>query len=136
MLNTMLELVARWTMSGRSPLSREGNKDGCNCSRCGGRSFGGSGKDAEETSSPGGDRDNLGEQWFNMENSQAECRSLFHLERELDVTLQFEHGNGSGGGLRASQLWVMHILLGRLFKECLILGRAMNYTQDSNTMKS
>jgi hypothetical protein len=27
-----------------------------------------------------------------------EWQSLFHLEQELDVALQFEHGDGSGGG--------------------------------------
>lgn len=86
-VNWSLTLGAGWTMSGRSPQSMEGSKDGCNCSQCGGHNFGGSRKDLEETSMPLGDNDNLGEQWFNRENSQAEWRSLFRLERELDVTL-------------------------------------------------
>ena len=65
-----------------------------------------------------------------MESSQAEHRSLFHIEHELDATLQFKHGGGSGGRLRVSQLWVMHILLGRIFRECLVLGRAVKlYTR-------
>lgn len=68
-----------------------------------------------------GDEDNVGQQWFNRENSQAERQSLFRLERELDVTLRFEHGDGSGGGMKVSQLWVTRILLGRLFKERLVL---------------
>ena len=38
-----------------------------------------------------------GELWFKQENSQAEWRYLFRLERELDAVLHFEHGDGSGG---------------------------------------
>ena len=69
----MLELIAGWMMSRQSPLSREGSKNGCKCNWCGGRNFGSFSKDIEETSSPVGDDDNLGEKWFNRENSQAEC---------------------------------------------------------------
>ena len=72
-----------------------------------------------------GDKDNLGEQWFNRKNSQAERQVLFHLEQELDTTVQFEHGDELGGGLKASQLWVMRILLGRLFRERLVLGQVV-----------
>lgn len=68
-VNMMLELFGKRKMSGRSPLSREGRKEGCNCSRCSGRSVGGLGKDVEEINSPGSNGDNLGEQWFNMEIS-------------------------------------------------------------------
>ena len=57
-----------WKMVGLSPLSREGNKEGCNCSRCGGRSAGGSGKEAEEISSLEDGGDNPGERWFNLDN--------------------------------------------------------------------
>ena len=124
-VNRKLPLVVWWRMSGRSPLSMEDSKDGYNCSRCGGHSYGGSGKEVEETSMSLGDDDNLGEQWFNRENSQAEHRSLFPLEREFDATLRFEHGDESDGGLKASHLWVMRILLGRLFRECLVLGCAV-----------
>lgn len=60
-----------------------------------------------------------------MDNSQGKHRSLFYLECELEATLQFEHGDRLGGGLRASQLWVMHILLGRMFRERLVLDRAV-----------
>ena len=50
---------------------------------------------------------------------------MFHLEWELDTTLQFEHGDGTSTGLRESQLWVTCILLGRLFRERLVLDRAV-----------
>lgn len=40
----------------------------------------------------------------------------------MDATLHFEHGNGLEGGLNASQLWVTHILMGRLFRERQELG--------------
>ena len=39
----------------------------------------------------------------------------------MDATLLFEHG----GNRQASQLWVTRILLGRLFREILSLGRAV-----------
>ena len=124
-VNMKLAQVVGERMSRRSPLSMEDNKDSCNCSRCRGRSYGGSNKDAEESNMSLGNEDNLGEQWFNRENSQTEHWSLFCLERELDTTLRFEHGDESGGALKASQLWVTGILLGRLFRERLVLSRAV-----------
>ena len=60
-----------------------------------------------------------------MENSQAERRSLLHLECELDASLPFEHDGGQGGGLRASQWWVIRILLGWLIREHMVFGRAV-----------
>ena len=62
-----------------------------------------------------------GERWFTMENSLAERRALFRLEKELEATLLFEHG----GEHRASPHWVTRILLVRLFRERLSLGRAV-----------
>lgn len=124
-VNTTLELFAERKMSGRSPLSREGSKEGCNYSRCNKHSVGGLGKEAKESNSLGGDGDNSGERWFNMENSQVERRSMFHLECELDASLQFEYGGGQGGGPRPSQLWVTCIVLGRLFRERLVLGQVV-----------
>lgn len=59
------------------------------------------------------------ETWFRMENSTEEARALTHLEGELSCTLLFEHG----GRQTTSSLWVVHILLGRLFWERLSLGR-------------
>ena len=125
MVNKKLARVAGVRMSRRSPLSMEESMDGCNCSCYGGRCYGCYGKEAKESSMLLGDEDNLGEQWLNRENSQVEHRSLFHLEWELDATLWFEHGDGSGGGLKASQLLVTHIVLGRLFRERLVLGQAV-----------
>ena len=60
-VNMTLELSTERKMVGRSPLSREGSKEGCNCSRCGGRSVGGLGKEVEEISMPGDVGDNSGE---------------------------------------------------------------------------
>lgn len=62
-----------------------------------------------------------GEQWFTMENSLVERRDLSRIEKEIEATLLFEHG----GEYRANLDWVTRILLGRLFHECLILGRAV-----------
>ena len=46
---------------------------------------------------------------------------MFRLEREMDATLMFEYGRWQ----QASPLWVTQILLGRLFKEWLALGRVV-----------
>lgn len=62
-----------------------------------------------------------GERWFTMENSPAERRALSRLEKELEATLLFEHG----GEHRANPHWVTRILLGRLFRERLSLGRVV-----------
>lgn len=97
-----LERVAGVSMSGCSPLSMEDNRDDCNCSCCGGLSYGCSGKEAEESNMPLREDDGQGEQWFNKENSQAKRWSLFRLEQELDAMLWFEHGDGSGGGPKES----------------------------------
>jgi hypothetical protein len=53
--NRKLALVVGGMMLSRIPLSTEGSKDGCNCSRCGGCNYGGSGKEAEETNMSLGD---------------------------------------------------------------------------------
>ena len=121
-VNSPFKDSSEWEMVGRSPLSREGSREGCHYSRCGGgRVAGGSGKEAWEVQSPRGGGENPGERWFNLENSYAERCSLLRLKRELDASLIFEHG----GGQRASQLWVTRILLGRLFRERLVLGRGV-----------
>ena len=94
---------------GCSPLCREGSRERCNCSRCGGgRVVGGSEMNTEEIQSPRARGEDPGERWFNMENSLVERRSLHCLERELNSSLIFKHG----GGLRTSPLWVVCILLG------------------------
>lgn len=120
-VNSTSKVSEEWKMAGLIPLSKEGSKEGYNCSRCGGRSAGSSRKEAKEISSPGDGGDNSGERWFNLENSQAERRLLLRLEHELDASLLFEHG----GGPRVRQLWVMRILLGWLFRVRLVLGQAI-----------
>lgn len=112
-------VVVNSEMVGRSPLSKEGCHEGCNCSRCGGiLHAGGSGKETEDVQSSGIGGENPGERWFNLENTPAERQSLLRLEQELNASLWFEQG----GGQRAIPLWVTPILLGRLFRECLVLG--------------
>ena len=84
-------LVVNKKMAGRSPLSREGSREGFHCSRCrGGHSMGGSGKEVAENQVVGNGGENLEERWYNLENSVGERRSLFFLERELDASLRFE----------------------------------------------
>ena len=56
-----------------------------------------------------------------QENSLAEVRTLSRLEDDLNLTLLFEHG----GGQRSIQLWITHILLGRLSQERMPLGKAV-----------
>ena len=103
-VNMMSGFSTERMMAGHSPLSREVSKERCNYSQCGGRSFGGLGKEVEEIRSPREGGDNLGERWFNMENSQVKRRSLVYLEHDLDASLLFEHGGGQGGGLRCVSL--------------------------------
>ena len=82
----------------------------------------GNSEKAEAEGSQGGGREmSPGEHWFTMETSPAERRVLFRLEKELEATLLFEHG----GSCRANPLSVTRILLGRLFRERLSLGRAV-----------
>jgi hypothetical protein len=78
-------------------------------------------KVAVEDSHGGGREVSPGECWFTMETSSEECQALFRLEKEMEMTPLFKHK----GSYRASPLWVTRILLGRLFKERLSLGRAV-----------
>ena len=71
----------------------------------------------KELSAMQGKGEDQGELWFKRENSQAERRSLFCLERELDAMLHFEHGDGMVGEPKASPIWITQILLGGLFRE-------------------
>lgn len=64
---------------------------------------------------------NMAERCYNTKNSTAERQTLSRMERELDVAFRFEQGGGQG----ASPVWVMRILLGRLLKERMALGRAI-----------
>lgn len=82
-------------MVGYNPLSREGSREGCHYSCCGGgRGVGGSRKEVVENQVPRNGGENLGEQWYNLENMSIERRSMCHLERDLDTTLRFEQGGG------------------------------------------
>lgn len=109
-------------MAGKSPLSREGSREGHLSSRLGGdRGVGGFGSaDAEERTNGQGEED-PGERWFLQENSRAEIRILTRLEDDLNSSLLFEHG----GGQRANPLWIARILLGCLARERLALGRVV-----------
>lgn len=92
------------------------------CSKCKGRRGPGSvGKEEEEVNSTVCDEVIPRERWFNQETSTVEQRDSFRLEKELEATLGFEHGRRQ----QASPLWVTRIMLGRLFKERLDLGRAI-----------
>ena len=62
--------------------------------------------------------EDLGDNWFWLENLAEKTSALIQLEGELNATLRFEHG----GGQPASMLWVAHIHLSRLFCERLTLG--------------
>ena len=53
----------------------------------------------------------------------AEIRTLACMEDDLNCTLLFEHG----GVERASQLWITHILLGKLSWERKALGKAVEF---------
>lgn len=109
-------------MADRSSLCREGRRGGCHCSRCvGGRGTDSKGKEVVENQGMGSGDEHLGERWYNMENSAAERRSLSRLEQELDAAFRFEQGGGQG----SSPVWLTQILLGRLLRERLVLGRAI-----------
>lgn len=47
------------------------------------------------------------------------------LERELEAALRFEHGDEDDGGLWSNPIWITRILLGPLFRELQVLGRAI-----------
>lgn len=119
-------LPPQWSVRGRMADHTSTLSDGATAAQNGGRLRRGSNssgldKDVEETCQGVGGEVNLGERWFNLETSSSERRALFRLEREMEATLMFEHGESR----RASQLWVTRILLGWLFRERLSLGRAV-----------
>ena len=69
------------------------------------------GVDNDTTNPNGVGGKDLGEKWLCLENSTEEARGSTCLEGELISTLLFEHG----GRQTANPLWVVCILLGRLF---------------------
>lgn len=101
----------------KAMADRRNSAPDCQCTRLlHGRNPGGRG--GARPNMEGGD---LGENWFQLENSIEETWVLMRLEGELNATLLFEHG----GRQPPSTLWVAHILLERLFWERLSLGRTV-----------
>ena len=69
----------------------------------------------------GGGDANMGERWYNIENSATKHQTLSRLECELGAAFQFKHG----GGKSTILVWVMQILLGYLLREMMVLGQAI-----------
>ena len=63
----------------------------------------------------------MAESCYNAKNTATDRRILARLERELQVTFQFEDGNGKP----VNSLWVVHILPGRLLRKRTALGHAI-----------
>ena len=103
----------------------EDNREGCHCSRCGGRSDGSSSREHAFSKPLQEELDEQGEIWFNQENLAAERCSMLRLEHELERDLAFEHSYGEDMGLKIQPIWITRILLGRLFKERKALGKAI-----------
>ena len=119
-----MEREGEQSRSRPSPVSMEDNREGCHCSKCGGRSDGGSSKEHAFSTPLTEEADEQGEAWFKQENSAME-RSLMWLERELEAALNFEHMDGEDGGPRVNPIWITRILLGRQSRERQALGRAV-----------
>lgn len=97
----------------------EGRRDGRNRGRnLGGRGARGPGVDSAAVQLNGARGEDPWEKWFGLENLPVEVRALTHLEGELGSSLLFEHD----GGQSANPLWVVRILLERLFRERLAFG--------------
>lgn len=109
-------------MARKNPFGREGNHSGHPPRWLkGDRGAGSSRMEEAEARVNGQGEEDPRERWFHQENSHAEIRTLTHLEDDLNSALSFEHG----GGQRASQLWITHILLRRLSRERTTLGKAV-----------
>ena len=100
----------------------EDSREGCQCSRCGGQSEGGSSKEHAFNTLLTEEADDQWETWFKRENLSMERRSLMRLERELDTVLCFKHVDDEDGGPRVHPIWITRILLGHLFSERQALG--------------
>lgn len=50
---------------------------------------------------------------------------MLRLERELEATLCFEHEDKDDVGPWSNLIWITRILLGRLLKECQVLGKVV-----------
>lgn len=119
---TLVLVVVEGGMEGKNPLSREGNHGGRLSRWIGGDRGAGSFRvdDVDARMNGQGDEDPR-ERWFHQENFRAEIRTLIRLEDDLNLSLLFEHGRGQ----RASPLWIVHILLGRLSRERTTLDKAV-----------
>jgi hypothetical protein len=110
-------------MAGKNPFTKEGNHGGhLLCQLRGDRVVGSSGEEEAEVRENGQGDDDLGERWFRQEISHAEIRTLTRLEDDLNFALLFEHC----GGQRSNQLCLTRILLERLSRERMTLGKAMD----------
>ena len=106
-------------------MSMEDNREGCHCSRCGGRSDSGSSREHAFNKPLLEEFDEQGEAWFKQENSVAERRSMLRLERDLEAALHYEHSDGEDSGSKVHSIWITRILLGCLFRERQALGMAV-----------
>ena len=68
-------------------MSMDDSRDGYHCSRCEGRSDGGSSKEHEFSIPLTEEVDDQGETWFKCDNSLIERRAMLRLERELEAAL-------------------------------------------------
>lgn len=109
----------------QSPMATDDSHDGCHCNKCGGRSDEGLSWEHEFNTPLTEEIDAQGENWFKSENSLSERRTMMRLERELEAALWFEHEDDDYGGLRSNPIWITRILLGRLFRERQVLGKAV-----------
>ena len=120
-----MEREGNQSMERHNPTSMEDNRDGCHCSRCGGRSTKDSNKKfAFNTPLTRGAEDSR-EAWFKNENSTTKRKSLSRLERELEAALSFKHEDKEEGGPRVHPIWITCILLSRIFQERQALGKAV-----------
>ena len=78
----------------------EDSREGCHCSKCGGRSDGSSSREHAFSKPLLEEPDKQGEIWFNQENLAAKRRSMLCLERELETALAFEHSDGEDSGMK------------------------------------
>ena len=98
-------------------MSMEDSREGFHCSRYGGRSDGGLSQEHAFNTLLTEDVNEQGEAWFKQENSTAERRSMWSLERDLEEALHFEHSDGKDNGPKVHPIWITRILLDRLFRE-------------------
>ena len=101
----------------------EGRRQGgCHCRKCTGRSQQeNKGKEAEETQSIATGSGSLAEHCFVAKNLAEECRIMVNLEKTIQVTLSF----AGGGEELDNSPWIIQILLGRMIRERMEIGKAI-----------